>query len=137
MAKSGEINYLKKMPAEYKANAINKPFSEPACANYLLDLGSLMTLLPSASRKLLDLGCGTGWTSCFFAKRGYEVTSQDIPEDMIFHARRKSEKEGPKNIAFVCCDFENADFLIIIPRSPTGARQTNPILAGTVSSPTL
>ena len=42
-----------------------------------------MGFLPDPPARILDMGCGGGWTSIFFAKRGYEVVGQDISQDMI------------------------------------------------------
>lgn len=39
---------------------------------------------------ILDLGCGTGNHAIPLARRGYEVTGVDISEDMLTHARAKS-----------------------------------------------
>lgn len=46
-------------------------------------------LLPraSAGQALLDIGCGTGHWSAFFAEMGYRVTGVDIAETMIEVAR--------------------------------------------------
>jgi SAM-dependent methyltransferase len=110
MAKNDEINYLKNIGPDGMAHAANKPFSDPECGNYLVDLGFIMSLLPPPPLKLLDLGCGTGWTSVFFARRGYQVTAQDISGDMIHLANRNKEKAGIENAAFIESDFESLDF---------------------------
>jgi ubiquinone/menaquinone biosynthesis C-methylase UbiE len=69
-----------------------------------------MSPLPPPPARLLDLGCGAGWTSCFYARRGYEVTGQDIAEDMIYNANEKENREGTNNVRFVVCDYESMDF---------------------------
>ena len=69
-----------------------------------------MYLLPPPPLKLLDLGCGTGWTSILFAKRGYEVTGVDISPDMIKHAKLNQTKERIKNIKFSVEDYEEMNF---------------------------
>ncbi|OGS45236.1 MAG: hypothetical protein A2539_10420 [Elusimicrobia bacterium RIFOXYD2_FULL_34_15] len=107
MPKQGEKDYLKNIGQAGIEHAINKPFSDEKCGYYLMELGAIMELLPKPPATLLDLGCGTGWTSCFFAKRGYEVTGQDIAEDMIVCANKNKDKEGLKNINFIECDYEN------------------------------
>ena len=107
MAKQAEIDYVKNMPAGGIQHALNKPFSDPHCANYLMELGAVMALLPSAPARLLDLGCGTGWTSCFFAKHGYQVTGQDIAPDMIHYATVNRDREQLENLNFVVSDYES------------------------------
>jgi SAM-dependent methyltransferase len=65
-------------------------------------------LLPPLPAKLLDMGCGTGWTSIFFAKKGFDVTGQDISPDMIDLANKNKELEGLNNLDFVVSDYETA-----------------------------
>jgi len=110
MAKQGEIDYLKNAGIDGIRHAVNKPFSDEYCAGYLMEMGAIMSLLPPPPARLLDLGCGTGWTSCFYARRGYEVTGQDIAEDMIYNANEKKNREGINNVGFVVCDYESMDF---------------------------
>jgi SAM-dependent methyltransferase len=53
----------------------------------------------SAGETLLDVGCGTGHWSSFFAEMGYQVTGVDIAPEMIEVARTKVSK----------CSFQVAD----------------------------
>ena len=110
MAKQGEKNYLKKIGEEGLAHAVNKPFSDENCDLYFLQIGTLFSLLPPPPGLLLDLGCGTGWTSVFFARRGYEVVGQDLSEDMIEAAAARREMESLPNLSFVCSDYEALDY---------------------------
>lgn len=110
MPKSGEIGYARAIgPAAMRA-ALDKPFSEDDCGAALMELGALMYLLPPPPARLLDLGCGTGWTSCLLARRGYEVVGQDICADMIDYAYRNKDRYQVTNVAFVCCDYEAMAF---------------------------
>lgn len=110
MPKEGDIAYLKNIGVDGIVHAFNKPFSDDDCGKYLIELGTILTLLPKPPAKLLDLGCGTGWTSCFFAKRGYEVIGQDISDDMINYSNKNKSREGVNNINFIASDFENMSF---------------------------
>jgi len=110
MSKEGEKNYLKKIGSNSVKHAINKPFSDSDCSRYLLEIGTLMSLLPSPPKKILDLGCGTGWTSVFLAKCGYEVIGQDISEDMIEHANQNKKRENLDNLQFIVSDYEDLNF---------------------------
>ncbi|WP_379151172.1 class I SAM-dependent methyltransferase [Paenibacillus sp. sgz5001063] len=49
--------------------------------------------LPPASQ-ILEVGCGTGRTSCYLAAQGHEVTGVDIRPDMIAKANKRAEKEN-------------------------------------------
>lgn len=110
MPKAGEITYLTMLGAEGRVHALNKPFSDGACWRYLMDMGAIMSLLPPPPARLLDLGAGTGWTSVFFAKRGYEVVGQDIAQDMVDLAEKNKERYGVENLRFVVGDYESLGF---------------------------
>jgi SAM-dependent methyltransferase len=112
MAKQGEIDYLKNLRPEEIDHAVNKPFSDEGCDAYLMELAAVMGLLPPPPARLLDVGCGTGWTSVFFAKRGYNVVGIDIAEDMIRHADAKKKKEGLTNLCFEAVDYESPYSLV-------------------------
>jgi SAM-dependent methyltransferase len=113
MAKSGEIDYLKNLIKLYGdhavSHAVGKPFSDPHCPAYLAEIAAVLALLPPPPARLLDLGCGTGWTSFFFAKCGYEVTGVDIAPDMIHHASLRQAREGPDHLQFRTADYEELD----------------------------
>lgn len=42
-------------------------------------------------QSILDLGCGTGNHAIPLVQRGYEVTGVDLSEDMLIHARKKTD----------------------------------------------
>jgi SAM-dependent methyltransferase len=108
MAKQGEVEYFRKLSDGAVRHALDKPFSDAECGRYLMEIGTLFTLLPPPPARLLDLGCGTCWTSCFFARRGYEVTGQDIAPDAIRYANRN--KAGLANLEFVVSDYESLPY---------------------------
>jgi len=110
MAKQGEIDYLKNIGEAGVRHAVNKPFSDAGCDRYLVEIGTVMSLLPPPPARLLDLGCGTGWSSIFFAKRGYEVVGVDICADMIHHARQNREARVLDNLQFQVSDYEELRF---------------------------
>lgn len=89
---------------------MNKPFSDGNCGLYLLDFGTILSLLPKPPAKLLDLGVGAGWTSIFYAKHGYDVTGQDIAEDMISLANLNKKRNSIENVRFMTCDYEQTSF---------------------------
>jgi ubiquinone/menaquinone biosynthesis C-methylase UbiE len=110
MAKSGEIAYLNNLGEAGVWHSVHKPFSDSNCADYLAQFGAILNLLPPPPARLLDLGCGTGWTSLFFARRGYQVVGVDISPDMIRHAGDCGIEAGLDNLDFVVGDYEELDF---------------------------
>jgi glycine/sarcosine N-methyltransferase len=64
-------------------------------------------------KRVLDLACGTGHHSLFFAKAGYEVVGVDKSKEMIRLAKRNSK--GISGVKFI-----TAGFLDIYPRFKDG-----------------
>ncbi len=107
MAKQSEIDYIDNIGPDGAYHAQNKPYSDPRCGNYFLDLGAIFLLLPPPPAQLLDLGVGSGWTSVIFAQRGYQVTGQDIAPAMIELANQNKQKAGVSNVDFLVSDYES------------------------------
>ncbi|WP_166241555.1 class I SAM-dependent methyltransferase [Paenibacillus turpanensis] len=53
-----------------------------------------------ANANVLEVGCGTGRTSCYIASQGHSVTGLDIRLDMIAKAKVRAEKEQA-NVEFL------------------------------------
>jgi len=111
MAKRNEIDYIKivsevdKVPsAEFKNYLLKKPFSDPLCWQYLIDVGEIMKFLPNPPARILDIGAGSGWTSELYARSGYAVIGVDISPDMIELARLRISEE--LDLDFKCSDYE-------------------------------
>ncbi len=109
MATQGEHDYFKNIGEENMRHAILKPWSDAQCGSYLMELGAMLGLMPEGGR-LLDMGCGTGWTSILFAKRGYEVVGQDLVPEAIEAGRRLKQENGIGNLDFVVGDYESLAF---------------------------
>ncbi|WP_313333199.1 class I SAM-dependent methyltransferase [Sphingobium yanoikuyae] len=111
VAKEGEQDYLANIGEMGRTHCLNKPFSDTYCGMNLTSIGTIMSLLPPAPARILDLGCGGGWTSIFLARHGYEVVGQDIAADMIELARENAGlyRVGD-HLQFICGDFESLDF---------------------------
>ena len=70
-------------------------------------------LHPASGQTLLDVGCGTGHWSSFFAEMGYQVTGIDVAPEMIDVARR-AVPECTFQIADACeLPFEDASFDVV------------------------
>jgi SAM-dependent methyltransferase len=110
MPKLGEINYLKSAGAEGVEHVRNKPFSDAACGRYLGDLGLVMGLLPPPPARILDLGVGSGWTTAFLARRGYDVVGRDICPDMIALAEQNRDLLSVDSASFEVGDYESMSY---------------------------
>lgn len=109
MATQGEYEYFKKIGDAGMRHSTHKPWSDAHCGLYLMELGAMLGLMPEGGR-LLDMGCGTGWTSVLFAKRGYDVVGTDLVPDAIEAARGLKDNEGLANLDFVVGDYESLGF---------------------------
>jgi SAM-dependent methyltransferase len=106
-----EQNYLTMTGEAGREHSLAKPFSDTYCGSNLTSIGVIMGLLPEPPARILDMGCGGGWSSIFFAKRGYEVVGQDISQDMIDLANINQARQGiGGHLSFVCSDYERPDF---------------------------
>ena len=113
----GEIDYVANMARvlevsaeEVERSLLNKPYPYSRRGFYLMDLGQIFRLLPEPPLKVLDLGCGSGWTSRMFALAGYQVVGLDVCGDMIDIAR--------KNCAGLEATFFAQDYEQSIPGGP-------------------
>ncbi len=106
MAKEGEIGILRKQGQRAVLFGLGKPFTTSECPSYLTRIGAVLSLLPPPPGRLLDLGCGMGWTSVFFARRGYDVVGVDISPDKIAGANLRKEREHADTVRFEVCDYE-------------------------------
>jgi ubiquinone/menaquinone biosynthesis C-methylase UbiE len=72
---------------------VNEAFEAcPAAENH----SAFESLAPVEGKKILDLGCGAGETSVYFALRGAQVTAVDISPEMIAVAKRLADRHGVK-----------------------------------------
>ncbi|HEY9783843.1 MAG TPA: class I SAM-dependent methyltransferase [Candidatus Obscuribacterales bacterium] len=62
-----------------------------------------------AAKRILDLGCGSGWLSIFLARHHFQVTGVDISENAIRLAREWAASEG-LNIHFDVGDIAALDY---------------------------
>jgi SAM-dependent methyltransferase len=111
MAKDAERQYFAALDEDARRQTEGKPFSNESCGRMFLEMGALFSLLPQPPARLLDLGCGPGWTSRFFARRGYMVTGVDISPDLVECAERMRQAEKIPNLRFEVMDYESCPFV--------------------------
>ena len=102
--KLAEIESRTRDVLEYEAS---KPFAaEPV---HWVEWATVATMLEAialpAGSRVLDIGCGGGWTSLFLAEAGYEVTGYDLVPANIELARRRAERWG-SSARFEVADME-------------------------------
>jgi ubiquinone/menaquinone biosynthesis C-methylase UbiE len=108
MAKSDERLYFKKIGQSGIDFTLRKPFSDSENVGTLLsDMAAIFSFIPKTPVEIVDLGCGSGWTSDFYAKAGHKVTGIDISKPAIDSACAYFTNP---NLAFVCCDFDKMSF---------------------------
>jgi len=107
MTKQAEIDYFGKMTEAGRRFAAGKPFTAEERGAYLLDMGQILSLIPKPPARLLDLGCGSGWTTAMFARSGYDALGVDIAPGAIALAR---EAFGHTGARFDVQDFEALPF---------------------------
>jgi len=104
--KAGEKAYYARLGPDGLRHARGKPYSDRDCGKYLVDMGALLQMIGPPPGSVLDLGCGTGWTSRILARAGFEVLGIDISPDAVGIARSVAAEEGVTGAQFVEADYE-------------------------------
>ncbi len=103
-------------------NLANKPVKhtgygmDPETHRHFTDFANMAVALAlPAGARILDVGCGSGWLSEYFARLGYDVMGIDISDDLIRMARERVENipykldhEMPVRCRFLVHDIEVA-----------------------------
>ena len=121
-AYKAEIDYKKDLPGlteeEARLSDLRKPFWDADSLDYYLQ--HLITLVRALEKldilppsRLLELGCGSGWTAEFLATRGYHVVGTSIADIDIADARLRKKslvaKGLPDTLEFFVSPMENID----------------------------
>jgi SAM-dependent methyltransferase len=94
MTKQAEIDYFANMSPEARDFASRKPFSADQRGAYLVDIGQILSIIRPPPADLLDIGCGSGWTTAMFARSGYRAVGVDIAPAAIELARNTFGDSG-------------------------------------------
>ena len=106
--KAEEYNQSRWMERNQKRTAL-------LCIQYLydehLDKVHHHDILKDLPYLMLDLGCGTGFSSEILAENGFRVIGVDILKDMIYKAKQKKRRyEKDTHIEYVQSDINNLPF---------------------------
>jgi glycosyltransferase involved in cell wall biosynthesis/SAM-dependent methyltransferase len=109
--------YLRTKPFYNLANKPDKHLGDGMDAEthrHFTDFANMaMVLALPPGARILDVGCGSGWLSEYFARLGYEATGIDISDDLIRMARDRVghvpydvDHETPLRCRFLTKDIE-------------------------------
>jgi glycosyltransferase involved in cell wall biosynthesis/2-polyprenyl-3-methyl-5-hydroxy-6-metoxy-1,4-benzoquinol methylase len=125
--KRGAIEYARALTPELNYYLRTKPFTnlhkpikfsgdgmDVETARHFYDFANIAVALAlRADARILDVGCGPGWVSEYFARIGYDMTGIDISEDLIEIARDRLahlpyqvDQETPVQCRFLVHDIE-------------------------------
>ena len=98
-------------PEKYRNEGIDEDMHRHFC-----DFANMaVTLALAPGSRILDVGCGSGWLSEYFARLGYVVKGIDISPDLIQMSRERVERvpygvdhETPLRCSFEVHDIESA-----------------------------
>jgi len=110
MPLEGELTYYQAIGEAGRQHALNKPFSDEAVGELLMQVGAIIQLLPAPPASVLECGCGTGWLSQLLQKSGYQVVGIDVSPTAIHLAKSFPlfrEIEPPQ---FLVADAESLTF---------------------------
>lgn len=94
-------------PSKYKGDGMDEDTHRHLC-----DFANMaVTLALPAGASILDVGCGSGWLSEYFARLGYKVKGIDISPDLIAMSRDRVARVpfGVDHETPLSCEFEVHD----------------------------
>lgn len=100
--------YLKNVDFWNKAwNMVKTPYKQLPDLSYLPDIPEGLKM--RAAKRILDLGCGSGWLSIYLAREGFEVTGMDIAENAVLLGRNWAQSESLK-VTFAVADINEIPY---------------------------
>ena len=91
--------------AQYKENCKQNPFRWDFVSRKI-EREVLGLIPPVEMKNILEIGCGNGQSSVFFARNGYFVSAFDIDETSIDNAKTLAKNAGVE-VNFFCADILN------------------------------
>src|SRR5262249_29494041 len=105
MSKQAEKEYAVRVD---QGHLFGKPYNDPRVFREFAVVLKVFGERVGDGKRILDVGCGPGWTSLFLARAGYDVTGVDISERMIDIARERSVHDNTP-AEFHVGDMEDLD----------------------------
>lgn len=84
-------------------NAVKTPYTKMPDLSYMN--GIPRRLETAGARKVLDLGCGSGWLSIFLARQSFQVIGIDLARHAIELAQQWAQQENLDNAVFKVADI--------------------------------
>ncbi len=106
----GELSYYRAIGDEARNLAVHKPFSDVDVDTKLMQIGAILSLLPTPPADVLECGCGTGWLSKLLTKIGYRTTGVDAAPEAIRLARSQPVFDGQPPPRFEVAAGEDLPF---------------------------
>ncbi len=103
---AGELAYFSKLNAHEKEHAVKKPEGDEALA---MDLRQITELLDGSPKLVLDVGCGSAWTTRRLGEIGHEVIGVDICRELVC-AGVTERGRLLKNERHLICDYQKLPF---------------------------
>lgn len=102
MTKQAERDYPLKVD---QGHLYSKPFDDPRVFREFTSILDIFRHCLPPGSSVLDLGCGSGWTTLLLARAGYDAVGADISGRMIEIARERAALDG-LSAGFVVADME-------------------------------
>jgi SAM-dependent methyltransferase len=110
MPQMGELTFYDAIDEASRTYALRKPYSDPNCGYLLMQIGALLSILPSPPARILECGSGTGWFSHLLSQRGYDVVGVDVSPRAIELAQSNTIYGKSPNAQFRVADTESLPF---------------------------
>lgn len=103
MGKEIESTYFAQIGSDGMSHALGKPFSDGTRAQLLFGFGAILSLATPPPARVVDFGCGVGWTTDFLGRSGYQATGIDLSPEAIAASQRVY---ASNNVRFILHDYE-------------------------------
>ena len=79
------------------------------CPNIPSQFAAFVALEVGADSTIVDVGCGSGRDSLFFANAGFNVLGVDASSAAVSLCQRTAEERGINRASFLCCNVDDPE----------------------------